>query len=184
MWPKGKPRKGYKAKTKSQAEPATEQPPEKQGLSWRAKMKAEAAGTWRDESSDSLFDLPEHVHAYLGDHGLVAQWCTESVMGQPVEQLCPVGDQRRFWTAVQEGDLPDFHGVERGGMRLHVRPVQLQAQAEEYRQNEATRRLRDHEESILGGNIGGITLDAGHASARASNKVRHGYERVAVVGDE
>jgi hypothetical protein len=148
-------------------------------------MKAESAGTWRDESSDNLFSLSAETHAWLDDAGLCAQWIPETVYGMPYESLVPSGDMRKFWTPVQaDDDIPGLDNPERGGCRLFVRPVQMQKKIDEHHQREAASRLRDHEEAMLHGDLRNVTLDAGHASARASNKVRHGYERISVVGDE
>src|SRR5262245_50352342 len=61
-WPKGKPRKPVDV---TDAAPTAL---EERGLSWRAKIKAESTN-WRDESSDNLFSLPAHVHAWLNDNG-------------------------------------------------------------------------------------------------------------------
>src|SRR5262245_2671997 len=186
-WEKGRPRnpeklRSWKEKQERAAEAAPAQKPQG-GLSWRAKVKAQSAD-WRDESNDNLFSLPEHVHGWLRDNNLVAQWNVETVCGQPIESLVPVGDQRRYWEAVQEGDIPEFSGVERGGCKLYVRPITLQEKAEQHRNREAKGRIKQHEQSLMGGNLPGVTLDAGHSTARQSNRVRHGYERISVPRDE
>src|SRR5262245_42945138 len=144
-WEKGRLRnteklRSWKENHERAAEAAPAQNPQA-GLSLRAKVKAQSAD-WRDESNDNLFALPEHVHGWLRDSNLVAQWNVETVCGQPIESLVPVGDQRRYWEAVQEGDIPDFHGVERGGCRLYVRPKNLQEKAEAHRAREATSRIK------------------------------------------
>src|SRR5262245_44889708 len=190
-WEKGRPRnpeklRSWKEKQERAAAQAAEAAPAQKpqgGLSWRAKVKAQSAD-WRDESNDNLFSLPDHVHAWLRDNNLVAQWNVETVCGQPIESLVPVGDQRRYWEAVQEGDIPDFQGVERGGCRLYVRPVTLQERAEQHRQREATSRIKVQEARLRGGDFPGVTLDSRHSSALRSNSIKHGYERVAVPGDE
>src|SRR5262245_7636962 len=123
---------------------------------------------------------------FQGRHGagLVAQWNVEQVMGAPIEQLMPVGDQRKYWEPVAEGDIPGFRGVERGGMRLYVRPREVQAQAESHRQHEAKSKIRAQEQSLLGGNLPGVSLAPNHPSAIRSNRVNKHFEPMIVPGDD
>ena len=179
-WQKGRPRK---PKVSAPVETDAAKTPEKNSLSWRAKMRSESA-EWRDESSDNQFALAPHVHAWLDDAGLVAQWNVETVCGQPIESLMAVGDMRKYWEPVQEGDIPEFSGVERGGLRLYVRPKTLQQKAEDHRAKAASDQVKNHEHAMLGGDLRGNTpFDTKHLSVRQSNKINHGYERVAVPAE-
>ena len=139
----------------------------------RAKARFEKEG-WRDASSDNLFSLPDSVIGQLTDAGLTACWWPETVMGQPVESLL-TNDPRKYWEAVQPGELEGFDDVEKGGCRLYVRPISEQQKADEHAQREATARIKEKEAQLLSGELPGVRLDSKHPSAIGSNKIRHHY---------
>jgi hypothetical protein len=156
------------------------------GTSWTLKQRAQAKADsqdWRDESGDNLFALSPAQLEYLKANRLAAQWAVMTVMGADIEQLMPVGDQRRYWTFVEPGDIPGLQSVERGGCRLMVRPIELQEKIEEHHRKEAAAKVLEREQAMLSGELTGITLDPRHPSARASNKIAHNWERINVPQD-
>src|SRR5262245_37882818 len=102
----------------------------------------------------------------------------------PYEALVPTLSLGKYWEAVQPGEIPGLDNPIRGDCQLVVRPISVQRKAEEHRQREAVGRLRQHEQGLLSGNLPNVRLDSTHPSATGSNKIKHGYERIAVPRDE
>ena len=114
-------------------------------------VRQKASATWRDHSGDDKFALPDVAHAWLKDHGLIAQWVTETCIGAPVDEINTM--RKGHWTDVPPNEIPGVEYVEHGGLRLMVRPRQVHAKAVAYEQNQAREVIRDHEQMVLGGNL-------------------------------
>lgn len=156
-----------------------------------AKMRA--APNWENldqvasETPDRL-----HIDPSLIPDGYSLMWAADSIRGQPAPEY-----RRSFekggWTPVYQDDFDgQFNGrfmlkgqdgeINLDGMVLMARPKQLTDAAERREKRKAFEQVAIKEQALTGGELP-VTLDAGHKSALATNKINRSYERIEIPED-
>jgi len=148
-----------------------------------AKVENFEPDDWRDRSHDDLMSLPAETHEWLREQGLVAQWCTVSVLGQQ--------QQRRFtqmqmngWTPVQPGEIPGIsETLVDGTSQLCARSKTIHDRARKAQREASLAPLNNRAAMIIEG-VPNVT-GADHPSAtRGWNKIRKTVERIEVPRDD
>jgi len=159
-----------------------------EGVSSKLKMKAKP--NWVEIDSEEE-DTPDRfrVPPNLIPEGMIAQWVTDSVFGQPVPQH-RAAFEKKGWTPVHQEDfdgafdgryMPKGRGGEiiQDGMVLMMRPKELSEQADLRNRRRALEQVALKEQSLLSGNVG-VTLDGTHPSAVKTNRISKSFERIDV----
>jgi hypothetical protein len=187
-WPRGKPRKV--AQSAAPIAGTDQEPAVNAGPRW--KMKAQANWETMDHADDSVDRF--HVPAHMIPEGMSLQWVTDSVFGQGQPQH-RADFERKGWTPVHQEDFDGrFDGmfmpkgndgeINNGGLVLMARPKEITDEATRKDNMRAKQQLAIKEAALRGGDIPGVTLDTGHKSALAANKVSRSWERIAVPTDD
>lgn len=182
-WPKGKPRK---LKTESVVPPSPTSTPK------RPMMKAKP--NWEEfdpgeESEDRL-----HISKDLFPPGFDFQWVTDTVYGQSFAQH-RAQFERKGWTPVHQ---EDFDGVFDGkfmakgqqgeitvdGLVLMARPLEMSIRSRQIDHRKAVEAVQIKQQQLTGGDLPGVTLDARHKSATASNRINKTIEPIAIPRDD
>lgn len=184
--PRGRPRK-----TTTEREPMREST-RSETAATRYKMRANPNWETVDPMAENTPDrlkIPPH----LIPDGLVAQWVTDSVYGQPVPQH-RAEFERGGWTPVHQDDFDgQFDGMfmpkgKQGeilvdGLVLCVRPKELNARAKRKNDRMAREQVAIKEAALRGGDLPGVSLDPSHPSAVRFNQVNKSLAQVVIEPD-
>ena len=183
-WTKGKPRT---RQTIVERAPTRKAP--------RMRMAAD----WNESTYDAASDSTDRLHIPVDvlktleqEDGVVLQWVTTSVRGQPEPQL-RARFEKGLWRPVYADDfgglfdgqfVPKGHTgeIEVDGLTLMARPANYSKKATERENRKAQDAVRIKEQSWRGGELG-IT-GADHPSALASNRINRSMERIEIPRDE
>lgn len=159
-----------------------------------SKLKMRAKPNWENIDTDAE-DTPDRfrVPAHLIPEGMILQWVTDSVFGQPVPQH-RAAFEKKGWTPVHQEDFDGaFDGrfmpkgrpgeIIQDGMVLMIRPKELSDRADYANRRKALEQVALKEKSLLSGDVG-VTLDGTHQSAVNSNRISKSFERIEVPTDK
>jgi hypothetical protein len=141
---------------------------------------------YHPEDSEDRLRVPQEVIP----NGMVYQWITFEVFGQPQPQKVSRWE-RQGWRPVPAERhkglfMPmDFKGaIEVDGLRLMERPAEIDRRARAYEASKANNQMASKKQQLTGGNIPGVSLETQHPSALQSNMIRGEWERIAVPKDK
>jgi hypothetical protein len=148
-----------------------------------------AGANWENVEEESphgaLHIGPEEI-----PEGFDLQWVTDSVYGQPFARH-RASFEKSGWTPVHNKDFDArFAGrfmpksqegeIKMDGLVLMARPLELSLKAKRKERQVAESKVAAMKDSRLRGNIPGVSLDARHRTALASNVIASEYEAITI----
>jgi hypothetical protein len=151
----------------------------------REVMREDQEFAYQPEDEDDRLKVPKDV---IPD-GMEYLWVTGSIYGQPQTQRL-ARFQRQGWVPVPASRhdgmfMPRGHKgyIEVDGLILHERSKKISDMARAHERKKALGQIRAKEAQLMGGDLGGVSLDTQHPTALRTNKISKTYEKVEIPED-